>query len=95
MADSIIEALTDFQRRFHSHLPQLHPVLDRYANYMLKLYEHYETYVAGAMIMSSCAYMDVNCLEVRALTKRVPTKRDAKLWPYYVRNLSGVYICAS
>ncbi|KZV77247.1 terpenoid synthase [Peniophora sp. CONT] len=89
-ADTIIEALTDFQRRFHSRLPQLHPVLDRYANYMLKLYAHYESYVASAMIMSSCAFMDASYLELRALTKPGPTKSDAKLWPYYIRNLSGV-----
>lgn len=59
---------------------------------MLKLYDHYEPYVAGAMIMSCCAYMDVSCLEIRALTKQLPPKSDAKLWPYYVRNLSGTSI---
>ncbi|KZV75179.1 terpenoid synthase [Peniophora sp. CONT] len=90
VADSIYEALTEFQHRFYARLPQLHPVLDRYANHMLKLYDHYEALVANAMIMSSCAFIDGSCLEIRALTKRVPTKKDAKLWPYYVRNLSGI-----
>ncbi|VDB87317.1 unnamed protein product [Peniophora sp. CBMAI 1063] len=92
VAQSIVNALAEFQRRFYSRLPQLNPVLDRYATYMLKLYDHYEEYVAGAMIMSCCAYMDVNCLEVRAVTKELPAKMDAKLWPYYVRNLSGVSV---
>ncbi|KZV67270.1 terpenoid synthase [Peniophora sp. CONT] len=90
VADVIIEAMSEFQRRFYTRLPQLNPVLDRYANYMPKLYDHFEPYVASAMIMSSCAFIDVSCLEIRALTKRVPTKKDAKLWPYYVRNLSGI-----
>ena len=92
VADSFVEALADFQRRFYGRLPQLHSVLDRLATYMLKLYDHSESYVAGAMIMSCCAFMDVNCLEIRAGTKQVPTKSEAKLWPYYVRNLSGMYI---
>ena len=89
-ASTIIEALTDFQHRFYGRLPQLHPVLDRFATYELKLYDHYEAYVAGAMIMSTCGFIEVSCLEVRALlTKQVSIKRDAKLWPYYVRTLSG------
>ncbi|KZV77243.1 terpenoid synthase [Peniophora sp. CONT] len=90
-ANTIIEALEDFQRRFHFRLPQLHPVLHGYAGYMLKLYDHYEAYSANAMIMSICAFIDANCLELRAtLTERLPKKMDAKLWPDYVRNLSGI-----
>ena len=87
-----MEALTDFQRRFYGRLPQLNPVLNRLGDYVLKLYDHYEPYVAGAMITSTCTFIDVNCLEVRAVTKQLPAKSDAKLWPYYVRNLSGVYL---
>ncbi|KAI0031073.1 isoprenoid synthase domain-containing protein [Vararia minispora EC-137] len=90
VADDILDALAEFQHLFYAHLPQLHPVLDCYANYMLKLYDHYEAYVADAMIMSSCTFIDGSVLEVRALTKRVSTKPDAKLWPYYVRSLSGI-----
>ena len=89
MSDSIIDALTDFQQRFYVRLPQLHPILDLHAGMLLKLYHHYEAYVAGAMIKSSCAFVEVSCLEIRALTKRMPVKKEAKLWPYYVRNLSG------
>ncbi|KIJ36042.1 hypothetical protein M422DRAFT_179866 [Sphaerobolus stellatus SS14] len=90
VADDILEPLTEFQSRFYARQPQLHPVLDCYASYMLKLYDHYEPYVGDAMIMSSCTFIDGSCLEVRALSKRVSTKRDAKLWPYYVRSLSGI-----
>ncbi|KAJ7091835.1 hypothetical protein C8R44DRAFT_647324 [Mycena epipterygia] len=90
VADSILEALTAFQARFHARQPQLHPVLDCYAGFMLRLYDHYEPYVADAMIMSSCTFINGSCLEVRALTKRVAAKSDAKLWPYYVRSLSGI-----
>lgn len=89
VADTIIEAMSEFQRRFYSRLPQLHPVLDRYANYMPKLYDHFEPYVASAMIMSSCSFIDGSCLELRALTKRLPIKKEAKLWPNYVRDISG------
>ncbi|KAJ7346263.1 isoprenoid synthase domain-containing protein [Mycena albidolilacea] len=90
VADGIIEALTAFQGRFHARQPQLHPALDCYASFMLRLYDHYEPYVANAMIMSSCTFIDGSCLEVRALTKRVAVNSDAKLWPYYVRSLSGI-----
>ncbi|KAJ7137162.1 hypothetical protein C8R44DRAFT_608381 [Mycena epipterygia] len=90
VADSILEALTAFQARFHARQPQLHPVLDCYAGFMLRLYDHYEPYVADAMIMSSCTFINGSCLEVRALTKRVAAKSDAKLWPYYVWSLSGI-----
>lgn len=89
VADEIVEALTVFQGRFYARQPQLHPVLDRYASLMVRLYDHYEPYVADAMIMSSCTFIDGSCLEVRALNKKVSTKREAKLWPYYVRSLSG------
>ena len=89
VADSIYDALNEFQERFYSRRPQLDPVLDHYAKLMLRLYDHYEPYVADAMIMSSCTFIDGSCLEIRALTKRVSTKADAKLWPYYVRTLSG------
>ena len=92
VADDILEPLTEFQSRFYARQPQLHPVLDCYASYMLKLYDHYEPYVADAMIVSSCTFIDGSCLEVHALSKRVSTKRDAKLWPYYVRSLSGPYL---
>lgn len=57
VADVIIDAMSEFQRRFYTRLPQLNPVLDRYANYMPKLYDHFEPYVASAMIMSSCAFI--------------------------------------
>ena len=89
VADDILDALTEFQHRFYAHERQLHPVLDCYAQYMLRLYDHYEPYVADAMIMSSCTFIDGSCLEIRALSKKSPTKREAKLWPYYVRSLSG------
>ncbi|KAF9056789.1 hypothetical protein BDP27DRAFT_1242313 [Rhodocollybia butyracea] len=90
VADDILEALAAFQSRFYARQPQLHPVLDCYASFMLLLYDHYESYVADAMIMSSCTFIDASCLEMRVLTKRVTTKSDAKLWPYYLRSLSGV-----
>jgi hypothetical protein len=89
VADDIFEALTAFQSRFYARQPQLHPVLECYANLMVRLYDHYEPYVADAMIMSSCTFIDGSCLEVRSLNKKVSTKREAKLWPYYVRSLSG------
>ncbi|KAJ7859603.1 hypothetical protein B0H14DRAFT_3446497 [Mycena olivaceomarginata] len=57
---------------------------------MLRLYDHFKPYVADTMIMVSCTFIDASCLEVHALTKRVATKSDAKLWPYYVRSLSGI-----
>lgn len=91
VADDILEALEVFQGRFHARQSQLHPVLDCYANFMLRLYDHYEPYVADAMIMSSCTFIDGSCLELRALSKKAPMKREAKLWPYYVRSLSGKY----
>jgi hypothetical protein len=96
VADSILDALEELQRRFYARIPQLHPVLDCYASFMLRLYDHYEAYVADAMIMSSFTFIDGSCLEVRSLTKRVSTKSDAKLWPYYCRSLSGtrLFICA-
>ncbi|KAF8160349.1 hypothetical protein K438DRAFT_1985778 [Mycena galopus ATCC 62051] len=90
VADDILEALTVFQSRFYARQPQIHPALDCYARFMLRLYDHYEPYVADAMILSSCTFINGSCLEVRALNKRVPTKCDAKLWPYYVRSLSGI-----
>jgi len=89
VADSILDALSAFTQRFYAHQSQLHPVLDCYAKVMLRLYDHYEPYVADAMIMSSCTFIDGSCLEVRSLTKKVPTNKNAKLWPYYVRSLSG------
>ncbi|KAJ6449859.1 hypothetical protein C8R45DRAFT_849405 [Mycena sanguinolenta] len=90
VADSILEALTALQARFYAGQLHLHPVLDWYAAFMLRLYDHYEPYVADAMIMSSCTFINGSCLEVRALSKRVATKSEAKLWPYYVRSLSGI-----
>ncbi|KAF8066773.1 isoprenoid synthase domain-containing protein [Lyophyllum atratum] len=90
VADDILEPLTAFQGRFHARKPQLHPVLDCYAHFMLRLYDHYEPYVADAMVMSSVTFIAGSCLEVRSLSKGIPQSTDAKLWPYYVRNLSGI-----
>lgn len=90
VADDILEPLTAFQGRFHARKPQLHPVLDCYAHFMLRLYDHYEPYVADAMVMSSVTFIAGSCLEVRSLSKGVPQCMDAKLWPYFVRNLSGI-----
>ncbi|GLB41045.1 hypothetical protein LshimejAT787_0902600 [Lyophyllum shimeji] len=90
VADDILEPLTAFQGRFHARKPQLHPVLDCYAHFMLRLYDHYEPFVADAMVMSSVTFMAGSCLEVRSLSKGIPQSKDAKLWPYFVRNLSGI-----
>ncbi|KAG5729149.1 Trichodiene synthase [Termitomyces sp. T112] len=90
VADDILEPLVQFQGRFHARKPQLHPVLDCYATFMLRLYEHYEPYVADQMIMSSVTFMLGSCIEVRSLSKNMKQSTDAVLWPYYVRNLSGI-----
>ncbi|KAJ7681607.1 hypothetical protein B0H17DRAFT_1076016 [Mycena rosella] len=58
-------------------------------HFMLRLYDYYSSYIANGMIMSCCAFIDANWLEVRALSKSAPTKSDAKLWPYYMRNING------
>ncbi|KAG6847366.1 hypothetical protein H0H93_008649, partial [Arthromyces matolae] len=89
VADDILDALTEFQGRFHAGKPQLHPVLDCYATYMLRLYDHYEPFVADAMVMSSVTFMHGSCIEVRALAKNMGQSTDAVLWPYHVRALSG------
>ncbi|KAG6844547.1 hypothetical protein H0H87_006031 [Tephrocybe sp. NHM501043] len=90
VADDILEPLQQFQGRFHARKPQLHPVLDCYATFMLRLYDHYEPYVADAMVMSSVTFIAGSCLEVRSLSKNMVGSTDALLWPYYVRNLSGI-----
>ncbi|KAG5735145.1 Trichodiene synthase [Termitomyces sp. T112] len=90
VADQIIEALLEFQGRFHARKPQLHPVLDCYATFMLRLYDFYESFVADQMVMSSMTFMLGNCIEIRSLSKNTKLSTDALLWPYYVRNLSGV-----
>ncbi|KAG6834603.1 hypothetical protein H0H93_008659, partial [Arthromyces matolae] len=90
VADDILDALTEFQGRFHAGKPQLHPVLDCYATYMLRLYDHYEPFVADAMVMSSVTFMHGSCIEVRALAKNMGQSTDAVLWPYHVRALSGI-----
>ncbi|KAG6909896.1 hypothetical protein DXG01_014710 [Tephrocybe rancida] len=90
VADDILEPLTEFQGRFHARKPQLHPVLECYATFMLRLYDHYEPYVADAMVMSSVTFIAGSCLEVRSLSKNMTASTDALLWPYYVRNLSGI-----
>ncbi|KAG6829532.1 hypothetical protein H0H92_004269 [Tricholoma furcatifolium] len=90
VADDILVPLTEFQGRFHARKPQLHPVLDCYAKFMLRLYDHYEPYVADAMVMSSVTFIAGSCLEVRSLSKNMVGSPDALLWPYYVRNLSGI-----
>ncbi|KAG6895505.1 hypothetical protein C0992_000952 [Termitomyces sp. T32_za158] len=74
---------------FHARKPQLHPVLDCYAKFMLRLYDHYEPYVAAQMVMSSVTFMLGSCIEVRSLEKNMKHSTDAILWPYYVRSLSG------
>jgi len=91
----MLEPLTEFQHRFYAKQPQLHPSLDCFAKYILRLYEHYETCAANAMITSTCAFVNACVLEVRALTKRVPLKKTAKLWPYYIRNMSGEWVHAA
>ncbi|KAJ7639232.1 hypothetical protein FB45DRAFT_905031 [Roridomyces roridus] len=90
VADDIIGPLESFTRLMYARQPQQHHVLDGFANTLLRLYDHYEPYVADAMVMSACTFIDGSCLEVRSLTKRVSTKVDAKLWPYYCRSLSGI-----
>ncbi|KAJ6535120.1 hypothetical protein B0H19DRAFT_1080513 [Mycena capillaripes] len=82
LMDDILEELTTFQARFYARQPQLHPVLNCLASIMLRL-DHYEPYVADAMIISCCTFIGGSCLEVRALTKRVAIKFEAKLWPSY------------
>ncbi|KAG6897593.1 hypothetical protein C0992_013270 [Termitomyces sp. T32_za158] len=90
VADDILEPLTQFQGRFYAHKPQLHPVLDYYATFILRLYDHYEPFVANQMITSSVSFMLGSCIEVRSLNKTVKQSTDALLWPYYVRSLSGI-----
>ncbi|VDC01473.1 unnamed protein product [Peniophora sp. CBMAI 1063] len=90
VADSLLDELSEFQRRFYSRLPQLHPILDRFAENLLKLYDHYEAHAANAMILSMCVFMDANCLEMRALSQHETAKRGAELWPYYLRSQSGI-----
>ncbi|KAG5352773.1 hypothetical protein C0989_000546 [Termitomyces sp. Mn162] len=90
VADEIIDPLLQFQSRFHARKPQLHPVLDCYATFMLRLYDYYEPYVADQMVMSSMTFMLGSCIEIRLLSKNMKLSTDALLWPYYVRNLSGI-----
>ncbi|KAJ7040891.1 hypothetical protein C8F04DRAFT_947670 [Mycena alexandri] len=89
VADDILEDLAAFQGRLYARHPQSHPVLDCLTTFMLGLYDYYSSYIANGMIMSCCAFIDGNWLEVRALSKSAPTNSDAKLWPYYMRNING------
>ncbi|KAG6890982.1 hypothetical protein C0992_011513 [Termitomyces sp. T32_za158] len=89
IADEILQPLVQFQSRFHAHKPQLHPVLDCYATFLLRLYDHYEPYVADQMVVSCVTFMFGSCIEVRSLSKNMKQSTDAILWPYYVRSLSG------
>ncbi|KAJ7253780.1 hypothetical protein C8J57DRAFT_1237036 [Mycena rebaudengoi] len=61
---------TAFSRRsqpskvvFYARQPQLHPVLDCLCKLHASSLRHYEPYVADAMIMSSCTFIDGSCLE--------------------------------
>lgn len=41
------------------------------------------------MISSAIGFVAGTALEIRALDSRLPVNHDAKLWPYFMRNLSG------
>ncbi|KAG6876109.1 hypothetical protein C0992_000946 [Termitomyces sp. T32_za158] len=88
IADEILQPLTQFQHRLYACKPQLHPVLDCFATFMMRLYDHYESYVADQMVISCVSFMLGSSIEVRSLSKDMKQSTDAILWPYYVRSLS-------
>lgn len=98
-------AIANFQTCQTRGLPQRDPILQRFHDSLLELYNHYEGYIASAMCVSFHAvtsladshritgvheYLGGACIELAQLQRDTSTHAKAKSWPWWLRYRTGI-----
>jgi len=84
------EAVAHFSRNLAMGIPQLDPVLDRYADHIRTAYDLYPLISANAVISRTCQFMDATYMEGH--TKGMRIHPDAARYPWYLRGQAGVAV---
>lgn len=88
LASSDPEPLLAFQERFLRRQPQLDPVLDAFGGVFVQLYDIFDPYRANLVLTSSLEFLTGSALELQI--KALPLDRNAKQFPMYMRELTGI-----
>lgn len=84
------EDLIGFQERFQKGEPQPSALLQRFAENLQEMSIHFEPLVANFIVLSSLQFVAATLLERRSELHSLQHCKEAKRWPDYVRDRSGV-----
>ncbi|XP_014551426.1 hypothetical protein COCVIDRAFT_20312 [Bipolaris victoriae FI3] len=82
--------LIGFQERFQKGEPQPSALLQRFAENLQEMSIHFEPLVANFIVLSSLQFVAATLLERRSELHSLQHCEEAKRWPDYVRDRSGV-----
>jgi Trichodiene synthase (TRI5) len=88
MASKEVAAIAAFEQRFLRGLPQLDPVLTAFAEALISLCDHYDTYVANSILTATFDF--VNSTSMESAIESVPLIQDAGRFPWFLRDQTGV-----
>jgi Trichodiene synthase (TRI5) len=77
-----------FQQRFLSGQPQLDPVLDAFADMLLRMWDLYDPLCANSIIHSAFEHVTMCCMEPEI--EKLPLVRVSQRFPWYVRHRNGI-----
>jgi hypothetical protein len=69
-------------------LPQLDPVLTAFADVIISLYDHYDVFVMNTILTATFDFVNSSCME--PTVESLPLIREAKSFPWYLRDLTGI-----
>jgi hypothetical protein len=84
------KAIEEFQHRFLSSQPQLHPMLDRFVECLMDMKKFWDPLCADMIVSATFYFMHGNLLESRQDISGMKLHGPSTLWPTWVRSMSGV-----
>jgi hypothetical protein len=77
-----------FELRFLRGLPQLHPVLQAFSETIIPLCDQYDTLTANIILTATFDFVNSTCVE--HVMASMPLVRDAKRFPWFLRDQTGI-----
>jgi hypothetical protein len=88
--DQFTEAIKNFQHRWLSGQPQMHPMLDRFAQCLKDMRNFWDPLCADMMATVTFSFLHGNILENRADISQIKLRGPSILWPNWIRAMAGV-----
>ncbi|KAL0960914.1 hypothetical protein HGRIS_005923 [Hohenbuehelia grisea] len=89
-AEDMPELLEGFQERFLARLPLQDPLLQKYAELLLRTYDHWDPLTANSIIAAGLEYVTATTLETDEGFRTLKLDKNAGNFAYYFRRKTGV-----